>query len=186
MSSSVIQSIKTLVRERNGWMVGFYVMLVAFFIVFVAYINKDTKFEVTIPPNLDTSFSAMGDVISSSYQKKMALWIVGLMYTKTAKSQRGNHVLIIEHASPNYESNLWHKLNSSEKKYKQKGLSTVFYPKETKVYLSKNEVRVTGELRALIGDRMVSKNKMAIDVGFGRVNGAWKLIKLVGVREDAK
>ena len=77
-------------------------------------------------------------------------------------------------------------MNVSEKKYKQKGLSTVFYPKETKVYLSKNKVRVTGELQAFIGDRVVSKKKMAIDVGFGRVNGSWKIIKLAGVKKDAK
>ena len=184
MSGSVNQSIGILVRERNGWMMGFFVMLIAFFVVFLFYVNKSTKFEVVIPPNLDVGFWAEGDVISASYQKTMALWIVGLMYTKTAKSQRGNHNEIIKLASPGYENALWQKLNKSEQKYKQKGLSTVFYPKQTKAYLSKNEVRVTGELKSVIGERVVATNKITVDVGYGRVNGSWKLIKLVGVKDE--
>jgi len=185
MSSSAIQSIGTLVRERNGWMMGFLLMFIAFFVMLIAYINKETKFEVVIPPNLNVGFWAEGDVISADYQKKMALWVVGLMYTKTAKSQRGNHVEIIKLAAPDYENALWRKLSESEKKYKQKGLSTVFYPKETKAYHSKNEVRVTGELQSVIGDTVVAKNKITVDVGYGRINGSWKLIKLVGVKDDA-
>jgi type IV conjugative transfer system protein TraE len=179
----ITQSINQAIRERNTSICLAFGMLLGNLVLGLCLYSKNQRVQIDIPPSLKTGFWVEGDMVSPSYQKEMALFLSHLMFDKNAMSQRFNHEAFLHYVSPNYQAKMAQRLLADEERYRQEGLSTVFYPKTSVVNSSKNIVKITGDLVATVGSKQVAKDKMSLEIAFSYLYGKWKVVKFIGVKD---
>lgn len=163
-----------ILQQRNLSIIFGLGMLVTNILLGVLVATNNNK-TILLPPQLKQSVWLQGNKVANQYLEEMALWFSHLMLDKNNNNQRFQHNLLLDYVSPQYHARLVSKVLADEKRYQDEGLSTSFYPKNTKTNQARHTVLINGDLVSRVGSKDVVTTSINVMVKFSYLQGKWYL-----------
>lgn len=155
---------------RNLWMVVALIMVCSNLALIYWLYNKDlAEKTVFLPPDVSTSFWIKGEDYSASYLSELAHYIAQLTLSYSPANIEYQHRKVLEQVTPLAYDTVSQRLTVDAKAVREKNVSAVFYPVESKVL--DNRVAIIGLWRYNIKGQLVEERQIVWRVDFEKRAG---------------
>lgn len=145
------------------------IFLMATLLILIRMTNNHTT--VLVPVGLSQESVIGSKRVNDSYLIQWTDFVAGLKFNTTPETVLYNQQAILQYISNSVYGKFKAELTKEKERIIADELSTIFYPKETKVLDKENfKTRTTGQLNVYIGETLHESKKITYDLTFDYVN----------------
>jgi conjugal transfer pilus assembly protein TraE len=171
-------------KRIKEFLIGLSVLLV--FLVLVQAISMwvlinyaHTKHEVHfLPPKITQEFSLSNTGVSEAYLWDMTYFLTQLRFNVTPTSAVYQFKSLLGYVDSSLHGEMHAQLVKEIEQIKHEHLSTVFYPEDKDVDMKNLIVRVSGQMKRLVGAELMSDKRETYEIQFSYDQGLLKIINL--------